>query len=182
MRITGGRYLNRIITCPPGEIRPAQDRMRESMFAILGNISGVSFLDLFAGSGVIAMEALSRGAVKAHLVEKDSGKKRTILKNLEIIKIDPSSPDVKLLIRPVERYLKSSIARFDIVHCDPPFMMRNKAGILQLAEKAAQPACGGTLMIHYPREEMLPDSPGKLKCYDERRYGRSMLRFYTRDD
>jgi 16S rRNA (guanine966-N2)-methyltransferase len=64
MRITGGKYRGRIVEVPKGtlEIRPAMDRMRESVFAVLGDLSGLSFLDLFSGSGIIAMEAASRGA------------------------------------------------------------------------------------------------------------------------
>ena len=62
MRITGGLYRGRGIKCPPGVIRPAMDRMRESLFAVLGNITGCSFLDLFSGSGIVGIEAASRGA------------------------------------------------------------------------------------------------------------------------
>ena len=75
MRITGGKYVRRQIACPPGIIRPAMDMMRESMFSILGDIEGVPFLDLFSGSGCVAIEAASRGASPIHLVEMDRGKK-----------------------------------------------------------------------------------------------------------
>jgi 16S rRNA (guanine966-N2)-methyltransferase len=61
MRITGGEYRGRIVKCPPGVIRPAMDRMRESLFSILGNLEGKSFLDIFSGSGVVGLEAASRG-------------------------------------------------------------------------------------------------------------------------
>ena len=85
MRVTGGSLLNRRIECPPGIIRPAMDRMRESMFSILnsrGLITDAVFLDLFAGSGIMSIEASSRGAKEVTLVEKDYGKKRIIQKNL----------------------------------------------------------------------------------------------------
>ena len=78
MRITGGQYVRRNIICPPGIIRPAMDRMRESLFSILGPLDGTSFLDLFSGSGCVAIEAASRGASPIHLVEGDRGKKETI--------------------------------------------------------------------------------------------------------
>ena len=71
MRITGGELKGRIIKCPDGIIRPAMDRMRESVFAVLGPLNGASFLDLFSGSGTIAIEAVSRGASSVELVEKD---------------------------------------------------------------------------------------------------------------
>ncbi|MFW6253274.1 MAG: RsmD family RNA methyltransferase, partial [bacterium] len=62
MRITGGSLRGRVVKVPPGEIRPTMDRMRESMFSILGPLHGRSFLDLFGGSGIVALEAVSRGA------------------------------------------------------------------------------------------------------------------------
>ena len=71
MRITGGTLCGRIIKCPDGIIRPAMDRMRESLFSILGDLTGKSFLDMFAGSGILSLEAASRGATKIDLVEKD---------------------------------------------------------------------------------------------------------------
>ena len=71
MRITGGKLKGRIIKCPDGVIRPAMDRMRESVFQIIGDLSGKSWLDLFSGSGTIAIEAVSRGASDVELCEKD---------------------------------------------------------------------------------------------------------------
>lgn len=178
MRITGGRYRGRIVTCPPGHIRPAMDRMRESMFAIFGSIEGLSFLDLFAGSGVVSLEALSRGASKALLVEKDAGKRKILLENLKIANDYPPGA-ISLLIRPVERVLKSGMDRFDIVHLDPPFAYRNKAQFLELAEQAGQPAPDGVLTMHCPAEDVLPERVGRLYCSDRRRYGQSVLVFYT---
>ena len=142
----------------------------------------MTFLDLFAGSGIVAIEALSRGAVMAHLVERDAAKKKILRRNLDIVGEGAESQNFKIFIRPVERYLKMPIERFDIVNCDPPFAMKNKLSILKLVEKAAQPATGGRFMIHYPIQEDLPKIIGSLKSYDERRYGQSMLRFYTRED
>ena len=184
MRITGGRLRGRIVSCPPGVIRPAMDRMRESMFSILGDLSGLSFLDLFAGSGVVALEALSRGATYALLVECDFGKKKTLLRNLGIAAEDPetSSLTTKVLIKPVERVLRPGMPRFDVVHLDPPFPMKNKDKLIRMADKAVQPACSGTLMIHYPQEDTLPERTDHLRLYDTRTYGRSRLAFYTRDD
>ena len=86
MRITGGLYSGRRIVCPPGVIRPAMDRMRESVFAALGDLSGESFLDLYSGSGIIAIEAASRGASMVHLVESDRRKMPVLKQNLKTLK------------------------------------------------------------------------------------------------
>ncbi len=182
MRITGGRYRGRIVVCPPGEIRPAMDRMRESMFSILGDISGCSLLDLFSGSGIIALEAFSRGVNMAMLVEKDSKKRATLLKNMSIASAELENGQIVLLIRPVERILRPGLRRFDLVYIDPPFAMKDKPKLLELSERADQPAPGGTLIMHHPSQDVLPLSLQALRQYDVRAYGQSILSFYTRDD
>ena len=173
----------RIISCPPGPIRPATDRMRESMFAVLGDLHGISFLDLFAGSGIMTLEALSRGARMALLIEKDRRKKKTILENLKIAEENESGlNEVRLRIMPVERVLRGNIQRYDVVHIDPPFPMNNKKNLLILADRAEQPTPNGTLILHYPSRDRLPDITDNLRLYDTRDYGQSRLAFYTRDN
>ncbi|RLW68511.1 MAG: hypothetical protein B6D68_03490, partial [spirochete symbiont of Stewartia floridana] len=118
------------------------------MFSILGDISGCSFLDLFAGSGIMALEAFSRGASMAMLVEKDSKKRATLLKNMAIADAEMESGQMVLLIRPAERSLHPGMKRFDLVYIDPPFAMRDKPKLLALSERAGQPAPGGSLIMH----------------------------------
>ncbi|MCF7927560.1 MAG: 16S rRNA (guanine(966)-N(2))-methyltransferase RsmD [Spirochaetales bacterium] len=173
MRITGGSYLNRRITCPPGIIRPAMDRMRESAFSILGDLYGLSFLDLFSGSGIIGFEAASRGASPVVLVEGDRKKRQTILANIRQLEAP-----ARLVLKPAERYLSNPDGTFDLVFLDPPFNYPNKEKLL---EKVGSSGCcteAGTVMIHYPRENELPETIGPLSRFDERQYGRSMLAFY----
>jgi 16S rRNA G966 N2-methylase RsmD len=107
MRITGGRYSGRRVTCPPGVIRPAMDRMRESVFAILGPLDGLSFLDLFSGSGVVGIEAASRGAARVVLVERDRKKRSVMEENARIVWDEAGDGPVELSIRsmPAERVL-----------------------------------------------------------------------------
>ncbi len=152
------------------------------MFSILGDISGCSFLDLFAGSGIMALEAFSRGASMAMLVEKDSKKRATLLKNMAIADAEMESGQMVLLIRPAERSLHPGMKRFDLVYIDPPFAMRDKPKLLALSERAGQPAPGGSLIMHHPSQEGLPLNLQTLRQYDVRAYGQSMLSFYTRDD
>ncbi len=83
MRITGGTLCGRQIEVPEGVIRPAMDRMRESVFSILQDLSGSSFLDIFSGSGIIALEAASRGADPIEAVEMDPLKRKTIKKRVD---------------------------------------------------------------------------------------------------
>lgn len=177
MRITGGKYLRRNVVCPPGVIRPAMDRMRESLFAILGDLTGCSFLDLFSGSGCVAIEAASRGANPIHLVEMDRGKKATIEKNLSFVE-----EDKKLFVMDAYRYILSTLTKYDIVYADPPFNMEEKVKLLETVAKAGIIKERGLFIIHYPIEErsLWPESIDGFTLIDERKYGRSVLRFYRR--
>ena len=175
MRITGGKYLRRNVVCPPGVIRPAMDRMRESLFSILGDLTGCSWLDLFSGSGCVAIEAASRGASPIHLVEMDRGKKTTIEKNLSYVE-----EEKKLFMMDVNRYLSQCLRSYDYVYADPPFNMEGK---VELARKIAEYHIvkdGGLFIIHYPEEEKSawPEEIPGFVFKEERKYGRSTLRFY----
>ncbi|OQY39687.1 MAG: 16S rRNA (guanine(966)-N(2))-methyltransferase RsmD [Spirochaetaceae bacterium 4572_7] len=176
MRITGGKYRSRVVKCPPGVIRPAMDRMRESMFSILGDLRDLSFLDLFSGSGVIGLEAASRGATDIQMVELDRGKKKVIMENLSIAK-----ENIKINFADAAIYLEQSNRDFDIIHLDPPFPVEDKLRFIELVEKHNVLKPQGTLMMHYPDSESYPEEIGKLRQYDLRKYGGSMLVFYTRD-
>lgn len=178
MRITGGKYCRRNVVCPPGVIRPAMDRMRESLFAILGDLSGESFLDLFSGSGCVAIEAASRGASPIHLVEMDRGKKTTIEKNLSFVE-----EDNKLFMMDVNRYIISTPYTYDIVYADPPFNMEGKVDLLKKVAEKRLVKQGGLFIIHYPEEEkkLWPEEIEGFTFKDERKYGRSMVRFYRAD-
>ena len=120
MRITGGTLKGRIIKCPDGIIRPAMDRMRESVFAILGDLSEKSFLDLFSGSGTIAIEAVSRGSKDVELCEKDRIKTKTVLENVSITE-NECSVKIKCHLMPVEYFIKQCNRNFDYIFFDLPF-------------------------------------------------------------
>ena len=175
MRITGGKYCRRNVVCPPGVIRPAMDRMRESLFSILGDLSGCSFLDLFSGSGCVAIEAASRGAEPIHLVEMDRGKKETIEKNLSCVE-----EEKHLYMMDAMRYIMTSVMRYDIIYADPPFNMEGKVALAERIAKKGILKEHGLFIIHYPEEEkkLWPERIEGLIFKDERKYGRSMVRFY----
>ena len=175
MRITAGKYRGRTVFCPPGVIRPAMDRMRTSLFSILGPLDGLSFLDLFSGSGLVGIEAASRGASPVDLVEKDFGKKAVIQKNLTWVE-----EEIKLHLTDVNAYLRRAGRRWDVIYADPPFPMAGKLEVLQLVAERELLEPGGSLLMHYPEEEDLPATVGALVRYDHREYGRSHVVFYTR--
>jgi len=181
MRITGGVIKGRITDCPDGKmaIRPAMDRMRESVFAIIGpSLEGKSFLDLFSGSGTIAIEAVSHGATRVSLCEMEKAKAKTVLKNVSMteeemgIKIDCHFISVEL-------FLKRCKDKFDFIFFDPPFPYKFRKELLETAAKRELLLPGGTILIHRPEEDPLPDAIETLTRTDQRVYGRSIVDFYS---
>jgi len=175
MRITGGTLCGRTVECPQGVIRPAMDRMRESLFAILGDLTGKSFLDMFSGSGICALEASSRGADPVFLVEKDTLKIDTVLKNVSIA---PNRIECKFMS--VELFLKRTKENFDIIYLDPPFPYRFHASLIEMAGDLPVLKSGGQAIIHRPKEREMPDVIGNMTRTDQRLYGRSIVDFYTK--
>lgn len=198
MRISGGELRGKQISCPPGVIRPAMDRMRESLFSILGSIDNRSFLDLFSGSGLVGIEAWSRGARPVVLVEKDRGKRKSILSNIAGL-----APQPVLRIEPVERYVQRNRTPFEIVYLDPPFDYPYKEDILRRLCGSRTLSDRTIVIIHAPKTEPLPETVGpvvspridphhhdgeqqatspsakkRLIRYDQRDYGGSRLTFY----
>ena len=177
MRVTGGRYAGRRLTSPSRAIRPAMDRMRESVFAVLGPLDGMTVLDLFSGSGSIAVEAASRGAELVHMVERDAGKRRYIEQNLAWVE-----EECRIFITPVERFLKRPAQSYDVVFADPPFAYPFKADLLRRIVAGGAAAEDSRIVIHYPSPEELPESvAGNTRIAnrtDDRRYGGSLVSIY----
>ena len=178
MRITGGSLKGRIIKCPDGVIRPAMDRMRESLFSILGDLKGKSFLDLFSGSGTIAIEAVSRGATDVELCEKDKIKIQTVLENVSITEKD-LGVKIKCHFMPVEYFIKRCSRSFDYIFFDPPFPYKFHEDLVSQADKKNLLNEGGTILVHRPSEHKMSDKIGNLVLKDRRVYGRSIVDFYT---
>lgn len=180
MRITGGKLKGRIIKCPDGIIRPAMDRMRESVFAILGDLSGKSWLDLFSGSGTIAIEAVSRGASVVHLCEKDKIKIKQVLENVSVTEKE-CGVRIACHFMAVELFVKKCKDKFDYIFLDPPFPYKFRTDLLKSISdnKLLNPENpDATVMIHFPEEDTPPDEIGSLVLADKRVYGRSIVHFY----
>lgn len=175
MRITGGSLKGRRVQVPEGnlEIRPAMDRMRESVFGVLGDLEGLSFLDLFTGSGIIALEAASRGADPVACVEKDRDKFPLLLKNVSI-----APKRIQCHSMPVERFILRNAEAFSVVFLDPPFPYAFRRELLEKLSASPSVAGGGLVLMHHPREDRLPPEIGRLALVDEREYGRSLVKFY----
>jgi len=173
MRITGGSLLGRRVKVPDGVIRPAMDRMRESIFAVLGDLSGLSFLDLFSGSGIIALEAASRGAAAIDAVEKDPLKRKILLENSSM-----SPVRISCHFMPVELYIKRAKTPFDLIFCDPPFPYRHKWELIKSISESSLVKNESRILIHRPKGENCPCIPQNMILYDSREYGRSIVDFF----
>jgi 16S rRNA (guanine966-N2)-methyltransferase len=175
MRITGGILSGRKVSVPQGcrEIRPSMDKMRESVFACLGDITGLSFLDIFTGSGIIAIEAASRGASFIEAVEQDKLKRKTLLENVSI-----SPTRINCHFMPAELYVKRAKTSFNIIFLDPPFPYKYKWELVSNIAASALVSNGTKILIHRPRGDYLKAEIPNLQNTDSREYGRSVVDFF----
>jgi 16S rRNA (guanine966-N2)-methyltransferase len=117
VRIVAGEFKGRPLQAPKGvRTRPTADRVREALFSILGDVAGARVLDLYAGSGALGIEALSRGAASAVFVEKDPRAVAAIRRNLEGL-----GADAEIRRRDVIGFLAAAEGRYDLVLIDPPY-------------------------------------------------------------
>lgn len=162
---------------PDGVIRPAMDSMRESVFAKLGDLTGLSFLDMFSGSGVVALEAASRGACPIEAVERDPLKRKTLLQNTDL------SP-VRIVCRfmSAELYIRRYRQTFDIIFCDPPFPYKFKRELVGTIAASPLMKTGSRLLLHRPREETADlMNIENLVLGESKRYGRSTVDFFVKE-
>jgi len=130
MRIIAGVAKGRRLASVAEATRPTSDRVREAIFSSLtsefGDFTGLNFLDLFAGSGAIGLEAQSRGAAIVHAVEKDFGAQRTISANIEIVAAAKPVGKFQLFAVNAEQFVKSPAkVKYEIVYIDPPYDYSN---------------------------------------------------------
>ena len=174
MRITGGILKGRNVEVPPGIIRPSMDKMRESVFSILGDLNGLCFLDIFSGSGIIALEAASRGATYIEAVESDPLKRKILLKNVSIspVRINCRFISAELYIQRVKR-------PFNVIFLDPPFPYRFRWELMQKLSVSTAVSDETIIIIHRPRKDLQKEVIEYLKLKDSREFGNSTVDFYN---
>ena len=175
LRITGGTLRGRRVHVPSGEIRPSMDQMRESVFACLGDITGRSFLDLFTGSGIIALEAASRGAAYIEAVENDPLKRKTLLQNVSVSPIRINCRFVS-----AELYVQRAKRSFDIIFLDPPFPYQHKWELLFRIANSPIVSNESIMLLHRPSEDFQKKQMDAVQLLqtDSREYGRSIVDFF----
>ena len=178
LRITGGELKGKTIPVPPGVIRPAMDRMRESIFAILGDLSGVSFLDFFSGSGIITLEAASRGASYIEAVEADPLKRKILIANTAL-----SPVRIHCRLMAVELYVRRARKSFDYIFWDPPFNYKYKTELTDAIGSSPLMNETSLLIIHRAKTEQLYHNKQHsiqniLALKETRFYGNSAVDFF----
>lgn len=178
MKILSGLYKGRLIRMPAG-IRPTQDKVRKALFDILGDISGLSFLELFAGSGAIGFEAISRGAGEVVLVEYNRACLLAIKRNIETLKAGNCSTfiaDASLAIKGLHKKGK----KFDIIFFDPPYYGESSKKTLQMLRAYDILSGDGLVVAQHFKKDNLPESAGDLNLFRQSVYGDTVLSFYRR--
>lgn len=175
MRVVGGRYGGRRLRAPRGNAtRPTADRVREALFALLGDVNGAKVLDLFAGSGALGIEALSRGAAQATFVDSAASAVRAVRSNLGSLGIEGAEArrqDARAFLRNA----RGQGRQYDLVLLDPPY---RRAGEL------ARDVSPLLVPVLAPRARVASESDRRapldlaLPILDERRYGDTLIRVH----
>lgn len=181
MRVIAGTHGGRPLRAPRGRgTRPTSDRVREALFSVLGDVAGDVVLDLYAGSGALAIEAISRGAARAVCVERAPLALRCIEQNLTTLGLADS---VRVIAAPVERAAKllAALGPFDLVLVDPPWADvasgRATRSLVPLLRLAAPGAC---LVLEHAARDAPPELAG-ASLERTRHYGDTALSVFTLD-
>jgi 16S rRNA (guanine966-N2)-methyltransferase len=180
-RIIGGSAGGRRLSTPRGQnTRPTSDRVREALFSAIeswcGSLSGLRFLDLYAGSGAVGLEARSRGAGVVTLVEQDRRTAALISDNVRMLGFD----HVEVLATSVATaLLRTPVAPYDVVFLDPPYPLPNAEVEAALTALVAHEwlSPGALVVVERASRGAPPDWPTGLTAGRDRRYGETLLRY-----
>ncbi len=181
MRITGGQLRSRALKAPKGtSTRPTSDRVREALFSILSDeCAGARVLDLYAGTGALGLEAISRGAVFAVFVERSKEALLALNANVRALALENATRVVALPLERAARLLVAADERFDLVFADPPYADVNNGAAVRAIE-AIVPAIApnGRLVVEHAHRDPSPVFSG-VTLEQARTYGDTTLSFYS---
>ena len=178
--IAGNAKGKRLFTPKTNKIRPVLDQVKEAIFNILWEVSELSVLDLFAGTGAMGIEALSRGASRALFVDHDKEAVQLIHKNIDLCHFTEKARVLPMTVGAAIAKLEKENATFDLIFVDPPYQQR----FLQktFSKLAASPIVTSTTRLvteHHPKEPF-PEIEG-LILTDQRKYGQTRVSFLRRE-
>ena len=183
--ISGSAKGKRLAAFPGGTIRPTPDRVREALFSILfsrlGPLEGKTVLDLFAGTGAMALEALSRGCRRAVLVDQSQEAARIIPANLKTCGLEERVTHIRADVLQILPRLKNE-GPFDLIFLDPPYGRDLVPKVIKSACDLELLAPRGVVCAESARDDAVPETIGELIRVDERRYGSTSIHLFTRPE
>ncbi len=182
MRIIAGTARGRTLAAPKGmDTRPTLDRVRESLFSILvSRLDGARVLDLFAGSGALGLESLSRGAARAVFVDRARAAQAAVSANIKALGFEECARMLPVEWRQAVKALQTSGDVFDLIFLDPPYAMPDRDKLLPAIAQAEILAPEGRVVFEHGRDWM-PAAPG-WQATDTRRYGDTEITFFAWGD
>jgi 16S rRNA (guanine966-N2)-methyltransferase len=184
MRVVSGTRKGKSLKAVPGSsTRPTTDKVKEAIFNIIGPyFDGGIGLDLFAGSGGLGIEALSRGAEKVIFVDRDRKAVQTIHENINTCEFEEKA---EVYRNDSDRALKAILKRdlaFDLIFLDPPYMKQQLIKLLEVIDSGNLLANGGTILCEHSADVHLPESIGRFIQRKHENYGVISISIYTMDD
>jgi 16S rRNA (guanine966-N2)-methyltransferase len=183
MRIIAGTAKGRRLKAPKTwDVRPTADRVKESLFNIISNKKSFEdkhFLDLFAGTGNVGIEALSRGIRYAYFVEKEPQNIKIIVQNLTNAGFEAKSQVIKADVLEGIKKLSRKGIKFDFVFLDPPYNRQLVTSALTALEAADIINPEGIVVVEHHRDEQPKESFGKIRLFDQRTYGETRISFFV---
>lgn len=180
MRVIAGKYKSRVLAEFAGEdVRPTSDRAKEALFNILSlKIYGARVLDLFAGSGALGIESLSRGAKEVVFNDCSKDSLAILKKNLTALKIPVNGEEAKLMQSDYLVALGQVRGEFDLIFIDPPYRLEyGRQALEAIAQKGLLSANG---IAVYERDRAFEGEIEGLEKYDERKYGKAHFAFFRK--
>jgi 16S rRNA (guanine966-N2)-methyltransferase len=183
MRVIAGKFRSRNLQSLPGlDTRPTYDRLRETLFNVLsaaGQLEGKIFVDLFAGTGSIGIEALSRGAARVYFAESGKKAAQVIRANLEALGASSDADVYERTAAEVLRLLSDEGIRADVIFLDPPYKLQGAyAQIVRMVSELELLSSEGVLIAEHDKRFDPGEGEGILLRYRKLQQGESMLSFY----
>ena len=178
MRIISGTARGRTLVAPPGEkTRPTQDKVRESLFNIIRwDVMDAHVLDLFAGTGALSLESLSRGAKSAVMIDTDRAACEAIRKNIAACRMEEKARLIPRDYRQAMDQLAQEKHRFDVVFLDPPYRMENTGEMCAALYDKGLLAKAFLLVVEHKRG-LAPLVDERFEAFDQRDYGDTQITF-----
>jgi 16S rRNA (guanine(966)-N(2))-methyltransferase RsmD len=186
MRVIAGKFRSRTLKSLEGlETRPTYDRLKETLFNVLasaGMVAGCDWADLFAGTGSVGIEALSRGATSVHFAESSGNAAKVLRQNLASLGLEACDVAERDAAEALRQWDKAGV-RFDICFFDPPYRLHGAyAEILRTIARGSVLSDGGIVVAEHEKRFDPGEGDGNLKRYRLLKQGESALSFYRRSD